>query len=71
MLGTMPEMLEDILKRVTNDKTSPDYNSNQLQGAYYYAPTAADVAPAYESIQERDHSPEQVSRCLSDHKGRA
>jgi Flp pilus assembly protein TadG len=51
MLGTMPEMPEDILKRVANDITSPDYNSNQLQGAYYYAPTAVDVAPAYESIQ--------------------
>ena len=51
MLGTMPEMPEDILKRVANDKTSPDYNSNQLEGKYYYAPTAADVAPAYESIQ--------------------
>ncbi len=53
MLGTMPEMPEDILKRVSNDKTSPDFNSNQLEGKYFYAPTAADVAPAFEGIQNQ------------------
>jgi hypothetical protein len=51
MLGTMPEMPEDILKRVANDKTSPDYNSNQAEGKYYFAQTQYDVAPAFESIQ--------------------
>jgi hypothetical protein len=50
-LGTMPEMPEEILKRVGNDKTSPDYNSGQLAGKYFYAPTAADVAPAFQGIQ--------------------
>jgi hypothetical protein len=50
-LGTMPEMPEDILKRVANDKTSPDFNSNQLEGKYYFAQTEKEVAPAFESIQ--------------------
>jgi Flp pilus assembly protein TadG len=51
LLGTMPEMPEDILKRVANDKTSPDYNSAQLEGKYYFAQTEFEVAPAFESIQ--------------------
>ena len=52
-LGTMPEMPEDILKRISNDPTSPDHNSNQLDGMYFYAPTAADVAPAFQGIQNQ------------------
>jgi Flp pilus assembly protein TadG len=51
LLGTMPEMPEDILKRLSNDPSSPDLNSNQLEGKYFYAPTAADVAPAFQGIQ--------------------
>jgi Flp pilus assembly protein TadG len=51
LLGTMPEMPEDILKRIANDPSSPDYNSSQLEGKYFYAPTAADVAPAFQNIQ--------------------
>jgi Flp pilus assembly protein TadG len=50
-LGTMPERPEDILKRIANDKTSPDYNSNQLEGKYYFAATAADVGPAFQALQ--------------------
>jgi hypothetical protein len=53
MLGTMPEKPEDILKRVANDTVSPDYNATQLQGKYYYAPTAADVGPAFQGIQNQ------------------
>ena len=53
LLGTMPEMPEDILKRISNDASSPDFNTAQLQGQYYYAPTAADVAPAFEGIQNQ------------------
>lgn len=53
LLGTMPEMPEDILKRISNDKTSPDFNSAQLEGKYFYAPTAADVAPAFHGIQNQ------------------
>ncbi len=50
-LGTRPEKPEDILKRIANDKRSPDYNAAQLEGKYFYAPTAADVAPAFQDIQ--------------------
>jgi hypothetical protein len=53
MLGTMPEKPEDILKRISNDKSSPDYNAAQLEGKYYYAPTAADVGPAFQGIQNQ------------------
>ena len=50
-LGTMPEMPEEILKRVANDRNSPDFNSAQLEGKYFFAPTAAGVAPAFQGIQ--------------------
>lgn len=53
MLGTMPETPESILKRISNDKTSADFNSAQLEGKYFYAATAADVAPAFEGIQNQ------------------
>jgi Flp pilus assembly protein TadG len=52
-LGTRPETPESILKRISNDKTSPDYNPAQLEGKYFYAETAADVAPAFEGIQNQ------------------
>jgi hypothetical protein len=51
LLGTMPEMPEDILKRISNDRRSPDFNSAQLEGKYYFAETAADVGPAFQGIQ--------------------
>jgi hypothetical protein len=53
LLGTMPEMPEDILKRIANDVSSPDFNEAELQGQYYYAPTAADVDPAFQGIQNQ------------------
>lgn len=53
MLGTMPEMPEDILKRIANDSSSADYNAAELEGKYYYAQTAADVAPAFQGIQNQ------------------
>jgi Flp pilus assembly protein TadG len=52
-LGTMPEKPEDILKRISNDPTSPDFNNAQLAGKYFFAPTAADVAPAFQGIQNQ------------------
>ena len=52
-LGTRPETPESILKRIANDKTAPDYNAAQLEGKYFYAQTAADVAPAFEGIQNQ------------------
>lgn len=51
LLGTMPEYPRDILKRVANDQTSPDYNSNQAAGKYYFAQTAADVGPAFQALR--------------------
>ncbi|MGH9411856.1 MAG: vWA domain-containing protein [Vicinamibacterales bacterium] len=50
-LGTMPEKPEDILKRMANDATSPDFNASQLAGKYYFAQTAADVGPAFQALQ--------------------
>jgi Flp pilus assembly protein TadG len=52
-LGTMPEMPEDILKRMANDPLSPDRNSAQLAGQYFYAQTAADVSAAFQGIQNQ------------------
>ena len=52
-LGTMPEKPEDILKRIANDKSSPDYNKDQLEGRYYYAKTPADVGPAFQQLQSQ------------------
>ena len=52
-LGTMPEKPEDILKRISNDITSPDFNEAQLEGKYFFAQTAADVAPAFQGIQNQ------------------
>jgi len=52
-LGTMPEKPEDILKRVANDPQSPDFNSNQLEGKYYFAATADDVGPAFDALQNQ------------------
>jgi Mg-chelatase subunit ChlD len=52
-LGTMPEKPEDILKRIANDATSPDFNSDQLEGKYYYARTEADVGPAFQALQNQ------------------
>ncbi len=53
LLGTMPETPESILLRVANDKTSPDFNADQLEGAYYFAATASDVGPAFEALQSQ------------------
>jgi len=52
-LGTIPEKPEDILMRIANDKRSVDYNSNQLEGKYYFAQTEADVGPAFQALQNQ------------------
>ena len=52
-LGTRKEKSEDILKRMSNDKTSPDFKSTQLEGKYYFAQTAADVGPAFQPLQNQ------------------
>jgi hypothetical protein len=53
LLGTMPETPESILQRISNDRVSPDFNAGQLEGKYFYAQTAADVAPAFQGIQNQ------------------
>jgi hypothetical protein len=53
MLGNMPEKSADILKRMANDKSSPDYNSAQLEGRFFYAQTPDDVSAAFEGIQNQ------------------
>jgi len=52
-LGTRMETSESILKRMANDRTSPDFNNAQLEGKYYYAQTAADVGPAFAALQNQ------------------
>ena len=52
-LGTRPEMSEDILKRIANDSSSPDFNADQLEGKYYFARDAADVGPAFQALQNQ------------------
>jgi Flp pilus assembly protein TadG len=52
-LGTRPETSESMLKRVANDRTSPDFVAfpDQLEGKYYYAETSAHVAAAFQALQ--------------------
>jgi hypothetical protein len=52
-LGTMPEKPEDILKRIANDRGSPDFNSTQQEGKYYFALSGADVGPAFQALQSQ------------------
>jgi hypothetical protein len=52
-LGTRPEKSEDILRRIANDPSAPDHDAAQLDGKYFFAPTAADVAPAFQGIQNQ------------------
>ena len=53
LLGPVPETSESVLMRVANDRLSPDFNSNQLEGKYYFAPTAAEVSQAFQNIQNQ------------------
>jgi hypothetical protein len=46
-------MSEDILKRIANDISSPDRNSAQLEGKYYFAATPEDVGPAFAALQNQ------------------
>jgi hypothetical protein len=51
LLGSVPESSESVLMRIANDKRSPDYNSAQREGKYYFAQTEADVGPAFQALQ--------------------
>ena len=50
-LGTRRETSESMLMRVANDRDSPDFNSAQREGKYYFAATEADVDAAFQSLQ--------------------
>jgi Flp pilus assembly protein TadG len=52
-LGTRPEKSEDILKRIANDPSSPDFDEDQLEGKYYFAQTESDVMPAFQALQNQ------------------
>jgi hypothetical protein len=52
-LGTRLETSESMLMRIANDSRSKDFNANQLEGKYFYAETAADVAAAFAGIQNQ------------------
>jgi len=52
-LGTRPETSESVLMRVANDVDSPDFNDTQFEGKYYFAATEADVAPAFQQLQNQ------------------
>jgi Flp pilus assembly protein TadG len=53
LLGTRPEMSEDVLKRIANDVSSPDYNEDDLEGKYYYARTEADLSSVFQQLQNQ------------------
>ena len=52
-LGTIPEPSESVLMRVANDVRSPDHNADHLEGKYYFAATAADLAPVFQQLQNQ------------------
>ena len=56
----MPEKPEDILKRIANDKTSPDFNSAQLEGKYFFAPDGRRRGAGVPGHPEPDSALEQV-----------
>jgi hypothetical protein len=52
-MGTALETGESILQRVANDKTSPNFNSSQLEGKYYYAADPAQLRAAFEAVRNQ------------------
>ncbi len=52
-LGSRPETSQSVLIRIANDRTSPDFNSAQMEGKYYFAQTEADVGPAFQQLQNQ------------------
>jgi Flp pilus assembly protein TadG len=52
-LGSRPETSESVLIRIANDVRSADFNTNQLEGKYYFALTQADVGPAFQALQNQ------------------
>ena len=52
-LGTRPETSESVLMRVANDRRSPDFNPDQLEGKYYFARTEADLSAVFQQLQNQ------------------
>lgn len=52
-MGSVPETGDSILKRIANDRTSPSYNSTQLEGKYYYAADPAQLRAAFEAVRNQ------------------
>jgi Flp pilus assembly protein TadG len=52
-LGTRPELSEDMLKRISNDRTSTDFNSSYTEGKYFYAASSADVDAAFQALRSQ------------------
>ena len=50
-LGTIPETSESVLMRLANDIRSPDFDAGQVEGKYYFAATAADLGPVFQTLQ--------------------
>jgi hypothetical protein len=50
-LGTLQETSESILMRIANDKRSPDFDSSQLEGKFFFAAGAEDVGAAFSQLQ--------------------
>jgi Flp pilus assembly protein TadG len=53
LLGPIQEPSSDLLKRMANDKSSPDYNPAQAEGKFYFAATPDDVGPAFARLQNQ------------------
>jgi hypothetical protein len=51
--GSASETGEDILKRVANDPSSPDFRSNQPEGKYYFAGDASKLNAAFQQIRNQ------------------
>jgi Flp pilus assembly protein TadG len=53
LLGAIPETSESVLMRVANDRRSPDFDSTQLEGKYYFAASEADIGPVFQQLQNQ------------------
>ena len=62
MLGTVPETSESMLMRLANDRTSPDFNEDQLEGTYLLRPDGSGRGTCVRGAAESDHPVEQVNR---------
>jgi hypothetical protein len=51
--GIVPETGSSILKRVANDPSSPNFNSTQLAGQYYFAGDPAQLNAAFEAVRNQ------------------